>query len=364
MSLTVPSQSQVFEGTAGMTEAGWSVTRQPHGIVATRDGIGLDQGTAVASFSINPSVIHMSDWQVTADLRSEFAAAFVSAALFVVVVGWGALWWILRFQFPAIRVSPQEAASDEAEDLPPATAMALVRPGSEAGRGAELGTLFALAREGRIAASEGRLVATPTAQPPAWAHERLVLDLVARRASEPEGGRGLSSDLASARRAFRRAVAEDLTAHALLEPERVTVASGLRTTGWLGLVFGALCAVVAWLTLGRFGFWPQLFSGSLLLVAVAFLIATRWFRPMSRPGEAAAAYWRPRLKAYRARKGEDARDLPFALAAGLGAARRRPEIPSSTTGPATCCGRSSCRDDAPGHGRGVTGRLRRHPGRQ
>mgnify|MGYP001598870339 FL=1 len=84
---------------SGMAERGWMVTRTPDGIQAVRDGIAADEhGTVLAEVSI-PETLPEPRWQFNGDRQREFIPAFVSAALFIIVCGLGAV-WMIRLQHP------------------------------------------------------------------------------------------------------------------------------------------------------------------------------------------------------------------------------------------------------------------------
>ncbi|HWB18462.1 MAG TPA: hypothetical protein VG538_18800 [Vicinamibacterales bacterium] len=84
---------------SGMAERGWTVTRTPDGIQAVRDGIAPDEpGTVLAEVSI-PETLPEPRWQFNGDRQLEFIPAFVSAALFIIVCGLGAV-WMIRMQHP------------------------------------------------------------------------------------------------------------------------------------------------------------------------------------------------------------------------------------------------------------------------
>jgi hypothetical protein len=97
ITLTLPGTSQWLRGT-GMAEAGWTVEATPRGISAGHPDVGLASATLLAEFTIDRRAVVLPEWQVTAELRSEFALAFVTGAAFVVVIGVGVL-WLVGFQY-------------------------------------------------------------------------------------------------------------------------------------------------------------------------------------------------------------------------------------------------------------------------
>jgi hypothetical protein len=101
--LLVAAPGQLLGG-SGIAEANWTVARVPGGITAARTAVGLDPATLLADVSIDPRTAVRPGWQVSADLRREFGPAFVSGALFMVVIGIGVIWivwWRLRAHGPS-----------------------------------------------------------------------------------------------------------------------------------------------------------------------------------------------------------------------------------------------------------------------
>lgn len=215
--LILPENAEWLRGT-GIAEAGWTVEARDRGVAAGHSYVGLDPATLLAEFTIDRQVITLPYWQVTEDLRSEFALAFVAGGLFVVVIGAGVL-WLVGFQYRVPRARP------------------LQRP--------------ALVREWRepLSPSEAAALADPL-------------------------------------RANREAL-QVLIERGLIDRERLTVAQGLRTTAWAGGLLGAACAVVAELTLGRFGWWAQVIPLSLVLLAAVFLVSGRRFEVLTESGRTA-----------------------------------------------------------------------------
>ena len=73
----------------------------------------------------------------------------------------------------------------------------------------------------------------------------------------------------------------------LVDPERLSVAQGLRTTAWVGGLVGIGCSVAGQAVLARFGWWTQVIPISLLVMAVAFYLAGLRFRVLTPQGLAA-----------------------------------------------------------------------------
>jgi hypothetical protein len=88
------------EGSVGVAEAGWTVTRLASGIAAERDHLVPEEGaTLMATVRIDPSAMIDPQWQYDEERRAEFVPAFLSAGLFFLVVGAGIV-WIVRWQYP------------------------------------------------------------------------------------------------------------------------------------------------------------------------------------------------------------------------------------------------------------------------
>jgi hypothetical protein len=211
--LRLPESIQMLRGT-GMAETGWTIDVRPRGMVATRDGVGLDRATLLAEFPVDTSRVGLPQWQINDDLQGEFAPAFVSAALFMLVIGGGVV-WIIRFQHPVRRVSIDKA-------------VAILPDG--------------LSGEARRAL---------------------------RRGAAPRDAR----------------VTRELLDRGLIDPERLSVGTGLRTTAFVGTVVALLCALLSHLVLWRFDWWPQIVPASMIVVAILFLVFASRFRVLTIEGE-------------------------------------------------------------------------------
>jgi hypothetical protein len=167
--LAVDSRMHMFDG-AGIAEAGWTVTRTPDGISATRAGLAAGEGaTIIAEVGIEPGSMPEPAWQRYEEWSRDLIPAFVAGGLFILVIGAGVL-WIIRFQYPR----PKVASSSPTE-----------------------------------------------------------------------------------------------------EREREAVRAGLRTSGHVAVVLSAVLALVTWLTLSHFGWWPMSVPISILVVGVVFVAASK-----------------------------------------------------------------------------------------
>lgn len=97
--LALPAGAPVLEGT-GLAEAGWQIAREPRGLLATRGSIGPSETvTLMARFPVTPGTRAEPQWQRHRLQARFFAPAFVSAGVFILVVGAGVL-WMVRMQYP------------------------------------------------------------------------------------------------------------------------------------------------------------------------------------------------------------------------------------------------------------------------
>jgi hypothetical protein len=104
-----PPAGVSLEERSGMGEAGWTVARTENGILAERrDLAAADSATAVVELPIDPSGMKDPTWQMNEERATQFAPAFISGGLFILVIGAGIL-WIVRFEHPKRRTD------DEAE---------------------------------------------------------------------------------------------------------------------------------------------------------------------------------------------------------------------------------------------------------
>jgi hypothetical protein len=99
LTLVLPSGVRIYEGT-GIGEAGWTVERTTTGITATRASVpDADAAFVFAEFDLLRATMAESAWQVREHRQENLLPAYVSAALFMFVIGAGAL-FILRKQYP------------------------------------------------------------------------------------------------------------------------------------------------------------------------------------------------------------------------------------------------------------------------
>jgi len=99
VTLTMPSGAVLLQD-PWVEEASWTVTREPHGLRATRSGLARgESATAGIEFTIDGMTLTKPAWQVDVERAGEFMPAFVSAGLFILVTGIGIL-AMLRMKYP------------------------------------------------------------------------------------------------------------------------------------------------------------------------------------------------------------------------------------------------------------------------
>lgn len=88
----------VLADVPGVESAGWIAAWRPPGIVAEKAPVPADDaGVLIAELSVGPHA-RVPRWQYDEDRTGQLAPAFVSGALFILVVGAGVL-WMIRFYF-------------------------------------------------------------------------------------------------------------------------------------------------------------------------------------------------------------------------------------------------------------------------
>ena len=80
-------------------QPGWTVSRLPHGMTAFRAGVPRSESATLGiEFTVDQMTPMKPRWQADAEFAGEFVPAFVSAGLFILVVGAGVL-GMLRWKF-------------------------------------------------------------------------------------------------------------------------------------------------------------------------------------------------------------------------------------------------------------------------
>jgi hypothetical protein len=82
-------------------EAGWTVTREAHGMTAARTPVPAgESATAGIEFTVDRLHAPRPQWQTDSERAVQFVPAFISAALFILVVAAGVI-WMLRMKYPS-----------------------------------------------------------------------------------------------------------------------------------------------------------------------------------------------------------------------------------------------------------------------
>jgi hypothetical protein len=202
----------------------WTTVAGPRGLEASRAGAPPGEPAAVsARLATDTLALGQPNWQFDAALAAELMPAFVSAGLFMVVVGVGIL-WMLRVRYPDPRVEAATAGPD--------------------------------------AATAGRLA-------PAL--------------------RGVLRRRPGIRRAAAiEALREDLVAAGLVDPERLSVASGLKASGLATVGMAIACAAVVPLLLSRYGVSAHAVPAGMAVLGVMLFVAGLRFVVLTPAGHRAA----------------------------------------------------------------------------
>jgi hypothetical protein len=115
-------------------EAGWTVTRERQGLIASRANLPAGEaGTVGIDFTVDGLGVVTPDWQTHAERAVQFVPAFISAAVFILIVAVGSI-WMLWLRYPRWRVAADASAAMPAVELPMDTQHVLVRDRTGAGR--------------------------------------------------------------------------------------------------------------------------------------------------------------------------------------------------------------------------------------
>lgn len=267
--VTLPDGA-VFLQDPWMDEAGWAVTRQPHGFTATIDFVPFNESaTTGAEFTIDRMSPSKPQWQSDREFLDEFVPAFIAAALFILVTGAGIL-VMLRVKHPPVRVRPASGEETEPEPEPevaPALRIAVMRGRPRGDRTELTAAVSSLVARDLVELDQDTVIATENDQE-VWAHEEAVLSALPRAGGTPV-------DLPAAfrrvnRPAYRRAALEDLVSAGLADRDRVNALRDLFRASLAIIVFGAVVWAAVALTIPQFGVWPLVVPWSILGVGLAF----------------------------------------------------------------------------------------------
>jgi hypothetical protein len=270
-------------------EAGWDVRREPWGMTASRTGLArTDSCTVGVEFTVDALAAPQPLWQYHRARAREFAPAFVSAGIFLIVVAAGIL-GMLRIKFARSGVRPRTVSVDA---VPPALRVATVRGGPRGDDREALAAFRRLRDIGAIAADGDMTAATPIrkgARVPALTHhEQWLLDELWFRDAE---GVSAGAIVSGKRRVFQRALLQDLVVAGLSDRDRVSARRDLWIAGAVVLALGAVAWWFVGTFLAEFGRAALAVPGGLLGGAVLLLVAAKRFSILSETGELARADW-------------------------------------------------------------------------
>ncbi|HEX5215063.1 MAG TPA: DUF2207 domain-containing protein [Vicinamibacterales bacterium] len=326
--LALPERTVQY-GPAGVAEAGWTVNETARGITSERRNLPRDEAaTLVATISTTTMALAEPRWQFNEAKSEEFMPAFLSGAIFILVIGAGVI-WIVRFQHPR----PQPGV-----DAPPGVELATspvlqsaiaqrLRRGSADG---PLAAIVDLGMRRRLEVredAERQVAVLPGPDRDAvLAHEQILLDQLWLQQSRTMPVRGLRVSVMRNSRAFSRAVGDDLVSAGLADRNRIGVRNGLRAAGVAVLGLAVVCFVIVGVLLGDYGPWPIAMPGSILIVGAALLIYSAAFSILTPEGVRQSFGVRQRIREMRAGRADGsapaarafAAGLPLAIAAGFG----------------------------------------------
>jgi hypothetical protein len=257
LTLKLPAGA-VFLGDPWVEEAGWTVERRLDEVFASRRNVARNEWATIgATFTIDTMSAGEPAWQYHERRASDLMPAFVSAGLFLLVIGAGVV-GMLRLKHPPARARPG-APVEASAAITPAMALALER-GQSRGDMAELrATAAGLDAPGRDLTA-GKLMA----------HERVLAD---ERWYQKDANTSTSALPARQRKRFRAALLQDLIDAGLVDAERVSAVRDLRRAGVVTLLFGALTWIVASVAFDQFGLWPLSIPIGMLASGLMFVFA-------------------------------------------------------------------------------------------
>ena len=327
--LALPERTVQY-GPAGVAEAGWTVSETARGITSERRNLPRDEAaTIVAAISTTTMALAEPRWQFNEAKSQEFMPAFVSGAIFILVIGAGVI-WIVRFQHPHPHPGVDAAPGVELATSPVLQAAIGQRPRrNSADR--PLAAFIDLGMRRRLEVredAERRVAVLPgPTRHAVLAHEQILLDELWLQQSRTMPLRGLRAALVRKSRAFARAIGDDLVSARLADRDRIAVRNGMRAAGVAVLGLAAVCFVIVGVFLDDYGAWPIGMPVSILIVGVALLIYSETFSILTPEGVRQSLAVRQRLREMRRASQADggaqaarafAAGLPLAIAAGFG----------------------------------------------
>ncbi len=257
LTLKLPAGA-VFLGDPWVEEAGWTVERRPDEVFASRLNVARNEWATIgATFTIDTMSAGEPAWQYHERRARDLMPAFLSAGLFLAVIGAGVV-GMLRLKYPPARARAGAPVETNAAMTP---AMVLVLE-----RGQCRGDMAELLAAAAGLDAPGRDLTTGALA----AHERVLAD---ERWYQKTAN---SSTFALPRRQrmhFRAALLQDLVDAGLVDAERVAAVRDLRRAAVVTLLFGALTWVIASVAFDQFGLWPLSIPIGMLSSGLMFLFA-------------------------------------------------------------------------------------------
>jgi len=327
--LALPERTVQY-GPAGVAEAGWTVSETARGITSERRNLPRDEAaTIVATMSTTTMALAEPRWQFNEAKSVEFMPAFLSGAIFILVIGAGVI-WIVRFQHPHPRPGPDPAPGVDLATSPVLQAAIAQRPRRNSADG-PLAAFVDLGMRRRLEVredAERRVAVLPgPAGHAVLAHEQILLDELWLQQSRTMPLRGLRAALLRKHRAFTRAIGDDLVSAGLADRDRIAVRNGMRAGGAAVLGLAVACFVIVGVLLDDYGAWPIAMPVSILLVGAALLVYSETFSILTPEGVRQSLAVRQRIRELRGVSRADggapaarafAAGLPLAIAAGVG----------------------------------------------
>lgn len=323
--------------------AGWDAQVQPDGVVVTAHGIRKNGWLELFVSLPKGAVLNAPPaWQQRQIAHGRYRNPSLIAASIILFAGLVLLFAIRQGYDPPPREQGATGFSGPPDPSPPAIAGTLVSNGQPQLEHA-LATLFALASRGALTVQEeapGRFsqrnfLLVRGVESHLAAHERVALDTIFSAKAAAHGRVPLSkarSHLEAHFKPFREAVQGELAQAGMLDADRQAVRARYTRIGVILLVFAILTIIPVGLMFPRFGRWPLLAPGAIMIVSVLSLIFGTAHTPLSNEGVRKAGLWRAYRKHLREMPSDGVRReswdgtespshlLPFAVALGLGSA--------------------------------------------
>ena len=264
------------------------------------------------------------NWQQRSQRNQHSLPLFLGLAALLLIAGAGGFLFFGLTHRGATGGDPDLRVTAQPDGLSPALAGALRRTGASAAWGDALGTILDLARRrvirveaqapsGLFKKREVRI--TPVGVAPALApHERTLMDLMfttkaGRRASVTfdELARAVASPRSWKR--VRTAVADELRAAGLLDPDRERTRTRLTVAGIAIMVLSVAGFVLGAAFVDRVGEPVMALPGAILLVGIAGVLTGATLSPLSEEGIARARQWQA-FRRHLVRVADEARTSP------------------------------------------------------